>query len=191
MLARAFRRGDASAFDALLVRHERSLYLFCLRFLGDRAAAEDACQEVFLRAVKGLAKWDGRATVKTWLFTIARNHCVDLQRRGRHRKTESLDRASHEGDVPLVERLPGPDGERPDRAHARKTLGAAIAEGLAHLPEEQREVFTLREQAGMAFGEIAAVTGVPENTVKSRMRYALEHLRRHLDRTGWGRGEDR
>lgn len=166
------------------------MLLFCLRLIGSRAEAEDACQDIFVKALKGLSSWDGRASFKTWLYTIARNHGVDLRRKRRHRETESLDRTSDPNEVPPVERMPGPAGERPDRVEGRRALARAIEAGLARLSPEQREVFVLREQAGLSFRAIAEITEAPENTVKSRMRYALEHLRAHLAAAGWAPGDE-
>lgn len=172
------------------MRYERRLYVFCLRFLGDRAAAEDATQEIFLKVVRGLARWNARATFRTWVYTIARNQCVDAQRKRRHRKTESLDQTSISGDTPRIEQIPGAKGQQPDHAERRRVLRQVIAEGMERLSSEQREVFVLREHAGLSFPAIAEMTGVPENTVKSRMRYALEHLRKHLAEAGFERGDD-
>jgi RNA polymerase sigma-70 factor (ECF subfamily) len=140
--------------------------------------------------VKGLSRWDQRSSLKTWMYTIARNHCVDATRKRRHRKTESLDQASDPEGAPPIERVPGPGDARPDLRREQAALRRAISEGVAQLPEAQREVFVLREYAGARFGEIAEMTGVSENTVKSRMRYALEHLRRHLEAAGFAPGND-
>ena len=75
-LMRRFQRGDARAFEALLARHRKSVYNFCLRMLGERTAAEDAMQEVFLRIVKSSKTWERQAKFSTWMFTIARYHCI-------------------------------------------------------------------------------------------------------------------
>ena len=151
-----------TAFERLLVRYERPIYLFCLRFLEERSAAEDATQEVFVRVVKGLPRWDRRSSLGTWVYTIARNHCIDATRKGRHRKTESLDQTSDPETTPPVERVPGPSGHRPDRRREQAALRRAISEGIAQLPDAQREVFVLREYAGSKFHEIAEMTGVPD-----------------------------
>ncbi len=185
-LAAAYQRGDVEAFRHLLARYERPIYVFCLRMLADPSSAEDACQDVFIKAVRGLRQWSRQARFKTWLYTIARNHCVDTLRKAKHRKTESLDRTSDPSGVAPVDRVAGPDAWRPDAHMERTRLGQAIRDGIARLPPEQREVFVLREHSGLPFKEIAEMTGASENTVKSRMRYALEHLRRSLQAKGFG-----
>jgi RNA polymerase sigma-70 factor (ECF subfamily) len=185
-----FRRGERAAFESLLRRHRAPLFTFVLRVLGtgDRARAEDVVQDTFVRVLKGAGDWEQRARFSTWLFTIARNLCLDAMRRDRHRRAESLDQpaaADADGDAgrALGETLEGSQAgpERlADAARLRPLLTAAIEK----LPPEQREVFVLREHAGMPFKEIAELTKTGENTVKSRMRYALESLRRTLEAHG-------
>jgi RNA polymerase sigma-70 factor (ECF subfamily) len=178
-----FQQGDASAFERLLRRHRAPLYTFLLRMLGDREQAEDLAQETFLRVVKGAAAWEHRARFQTWLYAIARNLCVDRARREKFRRTESAETAVEEGGPSIVEATPSGD-PAPDRAASSERMRPLLLRALASLPPEQREVFLLREQAGVPFKEIAALTGTNENTVKSRMRYALEGLRKALEAAG-------
>lgn len=186
-LMNRFKAGDARAFEALLARHRRGVFNFCLKMLGNRTAAEDALQEVFLRVVKSAKDWQRQAKLTTWIYTIARNHCVDAIRRAGYRKTASLDHAfndQQEDATPLGDRVADQEGIPPDRGAESARTRRILAVALADLPAEQREVFVMREHAGMPFKEIAAVVGVPENTAKSRMRYALEHLRARLIEAG-------
>lgn len=155
--------------------------------LGHPPAAEDAMQEVFLKVVRSAARWERQAMVSTWMFTIARNHCIDALRKANYRKTTSLDQPLNEqsdGAVSLGDRVADDNRPEPDRGAESLRLRQVLAETIAALAEEQREVFVMREYAGMPFKEIAKVVGVPENTVKSRMRYALEHLRDGLKKRG-------
>jgi RNA polymerase sigma-70 factor (ECF subfamily) len=112
---------------------------------------------------------------------------VDQSRRDRHRAATSLDQGAAEAEGgearPLGDRI-ADLRPTPERAAHGFQLREAIELALRKLPEEQREVFLLREYSGVPFKEIAEVTGVPENTVKSRMRYALEGLRRALQELG-------
>lgn len=184
-----FRRGEKTAFEVLLRRHRATLFTFVLRTLGtgDRARAEDVVQDTFIRVLRGAAEWQQRAKFSTWLFTIARNLCLDAMRRDRHRRAESLDApAGGETDDSgraLGETLEGTQAG-PERLASNARLRPVIEAALAKLPAEQREVFVLREHAGMPFKDIAEITKVSENTVKSRMRYALESLRRNLVAAG-------
>jgi len=178
-----FQQGDAGAFERLLRRHRSPLYTFFVRMLGDRARAEDLAQETFLRIVKGSAAWEHRARFQTWLYTIARNLCVDAARRERFRRAESLDAQDGEEGAPLVEAVAS-SGAGPDREAESARLRPVLQRALLALPAEQREVFMLREQAGLPFKEIADLVGANENTVKSRMRYALSGLRKALAEVG-------
>jgi RNA polymerase sigma-70 factor (ECF subfamily) len=192
---RRFKRGDAKAFALLLRQHKKPVYNFCLRMIGDRTGAEDAMQEVFLRVLRSAQDWEKQAKFTTWLYTIARNHCVDLLRRAKYRQTASLDQTlgNDEGGSTLQDRVADEGAIAPDRGAESVRLRALLDAALRALPEEQREVFVMREHAGMPFKDIAEVVGVPENTVKSRMRYALEHLRKSLEKAGvsgtWERRE--
>src|ERR1700694_6189447 len=106
-LLAAYQQGDAGAFELLLRRHRAPLFSFLLRMLGDRERAEDLAQEAFLRIVKGAQAWEHRARFQTWLFTIARNLCVDRARRDRFRRTDSLDQTGPDDEPPLVDSVPG------------------------------------------------------------------------------------
>jgi RNA polymerase sigma-70 factor (ECF subfamily) len=178
LLAR-FEQGDSAAFTTLFERHERALYNFVLRSVRARDVAEDLAQEAWARVIDRVSDFERGAKFTTWLYTIARNLCIDRARRMRHRNHLSLD-ASRQGDGPtLLERV-GDGAVPPDRSAASPDLRARIAAAVEALPEEQREVFLMRQLEGMAFADIAEVVGAPENTVKSRMRYALEHLQTEL-----------
>ena len=178
-LLAAYQQGDTGAFELLLRRHRAPLFTFLLRMLGDRTRAEDLAQETFLRIVKGAQAWAQRARFQTWLYTIARNLCVDASRRDRFRRADSLDQTGPDDEPAMVDSVPGNEID-PARGAESARLRPVLQQALLSLPVEQREVFILREQAGLPFKEIAETVGVNENTVKSRMRYALEGLRKAL-----------
>jgi RNA polymerase sigma-70 factor, ECF subfamily len=178
-----FQAGDVRAFEVLVQRHRTPVFTFLLRLTGDRGRAEDLCQEAFLKVVKASGRWEERARFSTWLYAIARNLAVDEARRMSFRRTDSLE-AEDPGGRPRAE--PEAQDPSPDRAADTALLRPRLEAALRALPPEQREVFLLREHAGLRFAEIAEVTGTPENTVKSRMRYALEGLRAELLALGIG-----
>lgn len=180
-----YQKGDVRSFEVLLARHKKPVYNFIYRFVGERAQAEDVLQETFLRVIKGSNSYQRDAKFTTWLYTIARNQCVDLSRRMKLRRAASLDAPAaacgngSEG-APLLE-VVADGGAQVERSAIGSELQVRIKAAIEQLNEEQREVFLMRELLNMQFKEIAAVTGVPENTVKSRMRYALEKLRDLLE----------
>ncbi len=182
-LLRRFNQGDDAAFEVLVRRFERPLYNFILRSTRDAEQASELLQEVFLRVVQRSGEFQGQSKVGTWLYTIARNLCIDTSRKMAFRRHRSLDAPSSggdDGDAPaLLDRIASPVAGS-DRAVIGQDLQARIQTAVEALPEEQREVFLMRELQNMPFKEIAEVLGVPENTVKSRMRYALERLQRAL-----------
>lgn len=182
----AYKNGKVEAFRVLVERHERPVYRFCLRSLGNPEAAADATQEVFLRVVRNAPRWEQKAKFTTWLYTIARNYCIDEARKGRFRKTESLNEPAHRDSDGSEERQDRVAAETPssDLVLEQRRTRAVIDETVATLPEEQREVFCLREYSGLSFKEIADAVGANENTVKSRMRYALTALRKALEAAG-------
>lgn len=180
-LLRQFVDGDAEAFERLVRRFERPLFNFILRSVRDPDRAEELLQEVFLKVVQRASEFQGSSKVSTWVYTIARNLCIDTSRKMVFRRHRSLDAPT--GDDPdgpsMLDRVAA-DGPTADREVIGTDLKARITQAVEELPEEQREVFLMRELHDMAFKEIAEIVGVPENTVKSRMRYALERLQRAL-----------
>jgi RNA polymerase sigma-70 factor (ECF subfamily) len=180
-LMEAYQRGDVRAFEELLARHRKPVMNFLYRQVGSEALAEDLLQEVFLRIIQGAPTYKAKAKFTTWLYTIARNLCVDNARRAKHRKARSLDQPLGEDGKSTMGDFVPDKGATPDRQAIGKQLQGRIAQAIEALPEEQREVFLMRENLNLPFKEIADIIGCPENTVKSRMRYALEALRRALE----------
>jgi RNA polymerase sigma-70 factor (ECF subfamily) len=182
-LMHAYREGNARAFELLLARHERKVWNFLRRSVGDPSLAEDLLQEVFLRVIKARAEWKGESKFTTWIYAIARNLCIDHARRAVHRDARSLDaptRADDEAGETMHDRLAA-DNRDAEGLASDGQVRVRVDAAVAALPPDQREVFLLREVMDMPFAEIAAVVGAPEPTVKSRMRYALERLREALE----------
>jgi RNA polymerase sigma-70 factor (ECF subfamily) len=180
-LLERYRRGDARAMDRLVERHAGAVYAFARRMLGDGPGLDDLVQEVWLKVLRGTAAFDGRSRFTTWLFAVTRNACLDLARRRRRAPDGGGDEGRGASDVDGA-MDPGPPVL--DRV-AKRELSAMLEQAVSALPVEQREVFLLREQTDMTFHEISASLGVPRDTVKSRMRYAMAHVRRFLrDRLG-------
>jgi RNA polymerase sigma-70 factor (ECF subfamily) len=191
-LMAAYKGGEVAAYRVLVERHHAPVYRFCLRSLRSPEAAADAAQEIFLKVVRNAPTWERKAKFTTWLYTMARNWCIDESRKARFRKTESLNESlskGSEGDSG-EQRLDRVVSELPqqDRVVDNVRLRKVIDDAVKDLPEEQREVFLLREMSGLPFKDIAELTGTGENTVKSRMRYALLALQKRLQAAGFVAG---
>jgi RNA polymerase sigma-70 factor (ECF subfamily) len=160
----------------LVARFQKPLFTFLMRMCRDRSRSEDLLQEAFLRMIEHADTFEGTARLKTWLYRIARNLCIDDMRRQKHRKHASMDAAHGEDDGrTLHDRVAAKDPQA-DRRAVSQELSVRMLTAIDALPDDQREVFLLRQVHALQFKEIADITAVSENTVKSRMRYALERL---------------
>ena len=177
-----FQRGERAAFTQLVRRHQTGLYNFALRQLRIPSVAEDVVQEAFVRVVQNALEFKHEARFSTWAYTITRNLCIDQLRKRALRKHPSLDESKRgeEGDGPTLGEQTADSRANVERQATGSELKERIAAAVEELPDDQREVFLLRELSNLPFKEIAEITGVPENTVKSRMRYALERLQAAL-----------
>jgi RNA polymerase sigma-70 factor, ECF subfamily len=177
-----FQSGDRSAFAILVRRHQTPLYNFALRNLRSAPLAEEVVQDAFVRVVNNAAEFRHEARFSTWLYTIARNLCIDQARKRALRRHPSLDepRRGEEAEGPTLGDQTADSRANVERTASSAEIRARVLAAIDTLPEEQREVFLMREVSNLPFKEIAEIVGVPENTVKSRMRYALERLQAAL-----------
>ncbi len=183
VLMMRFQGGDRSAFAAIVRKQKTPLYNFIVRQIRVPQVAEDLVQDVFVKIVQNAADFKHEARFTTWAYAIARNVCIDHLRKMSLRKHPSLDQPSKpdEDGPTLGERIADASpGAQVDRAAIGNEMQIRIVRAVELLPEEQREVFLLREVGHVPFKDIAEMTGVSENTVKSRMRYALERLQQAL-----------
>lgn len=178
------QQGDQAASRRIIEDLHRPILAFAYRMLGPayRPELEDIAQEIFLRLFRALHRFDTTRGVKftTWVFTFVRNYCLDLLKKRRLHMVSLTSADDEEGQWTLEDdQVVGP--ERQARSHE---IQARLDEALARIGPEQRDVFVMREQKGMDYSEIAARTGVPEGTVKSRLhraRLALRGLLAGLD----------
>jgi RNA polymerase sigma-70 factor (ECF subfamily) len=184
-LVQRYLRGDAQAFDQLYDRHNRSVFLLVRQYFPQRQRAEEVFQEIFMKVLERLDRFQSEGSFRAWLFTLSRNHCID-RLRYQARRPETPASAFGDGEEPseILEQAARSEGNQEDKAYGNQ-LAEQLQEALNKLPEEQRETFLLKEGGGMTFEEIAQTMGVSVNTAKSRMRYALEHLRRILRGKGF------
>lgn len=176
-LVRRARRGDERAFHELVDRHAAWLYRAAVALVGSREDAEDLVQETLVAASKGLATFEHRSSVQTWLRRILLNHVSKLYRWRKVRRNQ----VSIDGPA-----MAGESGGDPAAGHPalRASSPAGQVESrldveamLATLSAEHREVIVLREIEGLAYEEIAALLHVPRGTVESRLHRARQHLK--------------
>jgi RNA polymerase sigma factor (sigma-70 family) len=174
-LVEAGQRGDVEAFNQIVRLYEGRVYNLCYRMLGDPDSAADATQDTFIAAYRNLRSFRG-GVFRSWLLRIATNNCYDVLRSRKRRPATSLDAAREPDDDGIGFDLPD-TGESPDEFALRRELGAAIQQGLALLPEDQRAVLILSDIQGMAYEEIAQITNTNLGTVKSRLSRGRARLR--------------
>jgi RNA polymerase sigma-70 factor (ECF subfamily) len=177
-----FQGGDRTAFASIVRRHQVPLYNFALRQMKSAAAAEEIVQDTFERVVQNAAAFRQTSRFVAWLYTIARNLCIDTLRKRALRLHRSLDEPAirEDGEGPSLGERTADVGVSTERSAQSIEIRARLLSAIDELPDDQREVFLLREISNLPFKEIAEVVAAPENTVKSRMRYALERLQTAL-----------
>ena len=170
-IARGLRRRDADLLDRLIEQYQHRLLRFLIYLTGSRQTAEDLFQETWLRVLERGSQYDGKHNFSTWLFAIARNLTIDLQRR---KKPSSLDPLVLEDQEPL-----GPAaGGQPSAFDllAQQEQSEQVRRVLGGIPSEYREAIVLRFHEELSLEEISTVTGVPLGTVKSRIYRGLNIL---------------
>ncbi len=180
-LVEQYRNGGAEAFDQLLERYGKPLYNFIFRMLGNKAQSEDVLQEVFLRVIRNVQRYEMKGKFKSWLFTIANHLAISELRHSSKRKSLSLDQgiSTDEGEVRLGDMV-GDERYLPDVMVERKELREKLDEAIQLLPVEQRQVLMMRHFSELSFKEIADAVGCPINTALGRMYYALKNMRKKL-----------
>lgn len=168
----AWAAGDVAAFQVLYGRHRAPLFRHLQRQLRDHTLAEECFQDVWQRVITARARWRPDAKFATWLYQIAHNRLADHWRAKQHRPD-----APDDGDE-LAARVPDPD--TPERALSDFEQRRRLQRALEELPDDQREVVLLRLERELSLEEIGEITGVGRETVKSRLRYAMDKLRARL-----------
>lgn len=176
-LAVQTRAGDRNAFSRLVDRYTPMLYSLAYRMIGGSSgpdAAEDAVQEILFRAYRAISSFDAKRRFHTWIYTIALNYLRSVHRKRRLLRAEGIDpEILGDGSTLVEEDFIRREGER-------------LAErALSRLPVKYREVFLLRVVEELSVRESADILGIPENTVKIRLRRARQRLEESMRRFGW------
>lgn len=180
------KAGDLSAFEALVRRHERTVYWLARRTLSNEQDAEDVTQQAFLSALEHLAGFRGEASFKTWLLRIATHAALKIIRKRKGLDTFSLEEATEASDH--LDSVPHPEfiadwRQSPESLVQGNETRRLLDEALARLDEKHRLVFLLRDVEGMSVQETAEALGLGVSNVKVRLLRARLQLREHLTRT--------
>ena len=180
LVIRRAQRGDADAFEQLLLEHQKNVYNLCYRMAGNPDDAMDLSQETFLRAWRCLDQYQFASAFSTWLYRLCSNICIDFLRRRRRQQTVPLTFEDADGEeqtyaVPDAQPLPE---EQVELKLTRETLAAAMAQLLP----EHRAVLQLRVVNEMSYEQIADVLDIQIGTVKSRLSRARNQLKKILER---------
>lgn len=183
------KRGDTAAFAELVEKYKHPVMNLVARLIRDEAEAEDVAQNVFIQVHKSAARYQPSAKFTTWLFTIARNLCLnEIRRRARH-PTDSIDATHPHDDDQPARQFPDAKNFSPDHAALHGELELKIEEALASLPENQRTAIILFQRQEMSYEEIAGVIGTSLSATKSlifRGREVLkERLKAYLQTGDW------
>lgn len=176
------RQGDEEAFSVLVEFYLPKVYGLCLSLLGQREDAEDCVQETFVKAWHSLQHFKSHASFYTWIYRIAVNTCLDLQRSNSRKMTLSLDEANENSEVSLRDRIRD-ERPLPDEVLEGKEFSDRIRSSLAVLPEMMQEILVLRDLQECSYQEIAALLGIAQGTVKSRLYRARRQLMNILQDT--------
>jgi RNA polymerase sigma-70 factor (ECF subfamily) len=174
------KQGDRAAFQTLVEKYKQPVMNLVYRTLPDAIEAEDLAQHVFLQVFKSAHRYEVSAKFSTWIFTIARNLCLnEIRRRSRH-PAESLDAASAENDDQPLRQFEDAKTFSPPDAVLHGELEEKIQEALAALPEKQRTALVLCRQEELSYEEIAEVLGCSLSATKSLIHRARETLKQQL-----------
>lgn len=170
------RRRDYEAFGQVVDAYQSRVFGFVRRMVPTGEDAEDVTQEVFLKAYRNLPGFDGRCSLRTWLFRIAHNLCIDrARRRGRAPEMTPLLAEDEPGSFEIADGSATPESLL--MTHELQTL---IEEAISSMSEKLRSVLLLHDREEMAYDEIAQTLGIPVGTVKSRLFLARTHLQKNL-----------
>jgi RNA polymerase sigma-70 factor, ECF subfamily len=169
-----YAAGDAAAFESLYARHKAPLYRYVLRQV-EHSIADELFQDIWLKLIHARDSYAPSAKFTTWLYRIAHNRIIDHYRRQSIRPVDNNDAA--------IETTADRDCDQPEQRIESQDRMERLLDAITDLPRDQKDVFLLREQAGLDLGEIAELTGISFEAAKSRLRYAVRRLRDALDGT--------
>jgi RNA polymerase sigma-70 factor (ECF subfamily) len=173
-----YRHGDKASFGILVQRYQRELFHFLLRFLGNRASAEDIFQEAFLQVHQSADSFDSQRKFRPWLFTIAANKARDLRRAQARRPATALQASVTPNDEESGQFivLMRSATEMPGEPMERRELSDQVKQTITHMPDHLREILLLSYFHQFPYKQIGDMLGIPLGTVKSRLHTAVAYF---------------
>jgi RNA polymerase sigma-70 factor, ECF subfamily len=176
-LVAAFQAGDVAAFEELVRRYRRQIHRVCRGILRSPEQADEACQDAFVKAWNGLARFQGQSSFKTWMYRIGMNAAHDMRAR---EATQARVRDESAREAPIQQARSGRAADPVEHAQELRMLREAVA----NLPDRQRETLLLKVQQDLKYTEISDVLGCPVGTAKANFHHAVQNLRRALVEAG-------
>ena len=170
-LVERYLAGDMTAFDELMLRYERQIYRVCYRFVENRDDARDLAQEVFIKAFEHLPTFRRQSSLKTWLYRIAMNHCIN------HVKKNSKEFVEVTEEIGSTR--PSVHAEMEDREQREQ-----FRQLVKRLPPKQKAILELRIHEQLSYEEIARISGRSVSTIKASVFFALEKIRKLIKEPG-------
>ncbi len=165
------KNGNRNAYAELIRKYEARVRGYAGMMLADATQAEDAAQEIFIKAYESLDKFRGEASFSTWIYRIATNHCLDLLKKRKRTRTESWEALIEKNGDTIEAAMIAPNTAKPS-----VDMTELITQLLSHMPEISRNMLILREVQGLSYEELAQTLGCTLDSVKSRLKRARQEL---------------
>ena len=173
-------QGDSSAFEKIFDKYKIRVINLAFRFVGEKTAAEDVAQEVFLKIYEKKVKVDSKSKFSTWLYRVTVNAALDASRKRKHLPSSLDQEISDREEGSLMDKVHDPNAVNPTLTIAKKELASLIQKEINRLPEKLKLPILLYQFEEMSYREIAGILGITEKAVEKRLSYARDHLKKRL-----------
>jgi RNA polymerase sigma-70 factor (ECF subfamily) len=180
-LVAAYLKGNTAAFEEIVRRDEDRLYRLSFRMLGNHHDALDAVQEILVKLMAALPKFQGRSRFGTWLYRLAANTCLDIRRKRGRTAAESLDATLEFSPATSLTILEDEPADNPDVYIEQQYRENVVRAALDRLPESQRRLLELRDLEDLSNSQVADLLGIEVGALKARLHRARQALKRVLD----------
>jgi RNA polymerase sigma-70 factor (ECF subfamily) len=180
-LVAGYLKGNKAAFEEIVRRYEDRLYRLSFRMLGNHHDALDAVQEILLKLMAALPKFQGRSRFGTWLYRLAANTCLDIRRKRGRTAAESLEAALEHSPAVAMNVLDDSPSDNPDTYVEHQYREEMVRAALDQLPESQRRLLVLRDLEDLSNSQVAQIMGIEVGALKARLHRARQALKRALD----------